>query len=122
MSRAEYWNDPQAPAANSLVPACGVLAVDERGRLLLQRRRDTGQWALPMGKMEIGETPRLRRGFMQAGGTVSALRGRTVSTRRVARLRDQLCRRWAAITRIRSGPRLQSPVSFTSSGRPAPAE
>jgi len=34
-----------------------VLAVDERGRLLLQRRRDTGQWALPMGKMEIGETP-----------------------------------------------------------------
>ena len=57
MSRVEYWNDPQAPVANSLVPACGVLAVDEQGRLLLQRRRDTGQWALPMGKMEIGETP-----------------------------------------------------------------
>ena len=25
--------------------------------MLLQRRRDTGQWALPMGKMELGETP-----------------------------------------------------------------
>lgn len=58
MSRVEYWNDPDAPAPNSLVPACGVLAADAQGRLLLQRRRDTGQWALPMGKMELGETPR----------------------------------------------------------------
>lgn len=57
MGRVEHWNDPGAPAPNSLVPACGVLAVDDRGRVLLQRRRDTGQWALPMGKMELGETP-----------------------------------------------------------------
>jgi len=57
MSRTEYWNNSHAPAPNSLVPACGVLAVDNRGRMLLQRRRDTGQWALPMGKMELGETP-----------------------------------------------------------------
>jgi 8-oxo-dGTP pyrophosphatase MutT (NUDIX family) len=57
MSRVEYWNDPGAPAPNSLVPACGVLAVDGQGWVLLQRRRDTGQWALPMGKMELGETP-----------------------------------------------------------------
>lgn len=57
MSRTEYWNDPAAPAPNSLVPACGVLASDEHGRILLQRRRDTGQWAIPMGKQEFGETP-----------------------------------------------------------------
>jgi 8-oxo-dGTP pyrophosphatase MutT (NUDIX family) len=57
VSRVEYLNDPAAPAPNSLVPACGVLAADEQGRLLLQRRRDTGQWALPMGRMELGETP-----------------------------------------------------------------
>ena len=56
-SRTEYWHDPHAPTPNSLVPACGLLAVDQDGRLLLQRRRDTGQWAIPMGKMEIGETP-----------------------------------------------------------------
>lgn len=56
VGRTEYWHDPAAPAANSLVPACGVLAVDDQGRVLLQRRRDTGQWAIPMGKMEIGET------------------------------------------------------------------
>ncbi|GAA1703004.1 NUDIX domain-containing protein [Nonomuraea bangladeshensis] len=57
MGRVEYWNDPGAPKANSLVPACGTVTVDDAGRILMQRRRDTGQWALPMGKMEIGETP-----------------------------------------------------------------
>ena len=57
MGRTEYWNDPAAPKPNSLVPACGVLAVDDSGRVLLQRRRDTGQWAIPMGKQELGETP-----------------------------------------------------------------
>lgn len=58
MGRAEYWNDPAAPKPNSLVPAAGILAVDNHGRLLLQRRRDTGQWAIPMGKQEFGETIR----------------------------------------------------------------
>jgi 8-oxo-dGTP pyrophosphatase MutT (NUDIX family) len=57
MGRIEYLNDPAAPKPNSLVPACGVLAVDGQGRVLLQRRRDTGQWAIPMGKQELGETP-----------------------------------------------------------------
>ncbi|MFB4272105.1 NUDIX hydrolase [Nonomuraea sp. GTA35] len=57
MGRVEYWNDPEAPKANSLVPACGTVTVDDAGRILMQLRRDTGQWALPMGKMEIGETP-----------------------------------------------------------------
>jgi 8-oxo-dGTP pyrophosphatase MutT (NUDIX family) len=54
--RIEYLNDPAAPKPNSLVPAAGVLAVDDAGRVLLQRRRDTGQWAIPMGKQELGET------------------------------------------------------------------
>lgn len=56
MGRVEYWHSPDAPEPNSLVPAAGVLAVNDRGDVLLQRRRDTGQWALPMGKQEIGET------------------------------------------------------------------
>lgn len=56
MSRVEYWHDPAAPIANSLVAAAGVLAVNEEGAILLQRRRDTEQWALPMGKQEIGES------------------------------------------------------------------
>lgn len=57
MGRTDYFHDPAAPKANSLVPAAGILAEDDAGRLLLQRRRDTGQWAIPMGKMELGETP-----------------------------------------------------------------
>jgi 8-oxo-dGTP pyrophosphatase MutT (NUDIX family) len=56
LGRTEYWHDPTAPTPNSLVPAAGILAVDDSGAILLQRRRDTGQWALPMGKQEIGET------------------------------------------------------------------
>jgi 8-oxo-dGTP pyrophosphatase MutT (NUDIX family) len=56
VGRTEYLNDPAAPKANSLIPAAGVLARAEDGRVLLQRRRDTGQWAIPMGKQEIGET------------------------------------------------------------------
>jgi 8-oxo-dGTP pyrophosphatase MutT (NUDIX family) len=57
MGRTDFFHDEQAPKPNSLVPAAGVLAVDEQGRLLLQRRRDTGDWAIPMGRMELGETP-----------------------------------------------------------------
>jgi ADP-ribose pyrophosphatase YjhB (NUDIX family) len=67
-------DDPDAPKPNSLVPACGILAVDETGRILLQRRRDTGQWALPMGKMELGETPSqyaIRETLEETGVTVA---------------------------------------------------
>ena len=56
LGRVEYLNDPAAPKPNSLFPAAGVLAVDNAGPLLLQRHRDTGQWAIPMGKQELGET------------------------------------------------------------------
>ncbi len=33
-----------------------VLVFDAQGRILLQRRRDTGDWAIPGGMMEPGET------------------------------------------------------------------
>src|SRR5262249_13810566 len=56
MGRTEYYNDPAAPKANTLIPASNLLVVDETGAILLQRRRDTGQWALPGGAQDIGET------------------------------------------------------------------
>lgn len=56
MGRREFWHDPNAPAVNSLVAAAGTLTVRDDGAILLQRRRDTGQWALPMGAQDIGET------------------------------------------------------------------
>lgn len=54
--RTDYWDDPDAPEPNSLVPGGAALVVDDRGRLLLQRRADSGNWSLPGGAMELGET------------------------------------------------------------------
>ncbi|MFI6443535.1 NUDIX hydrolase [Kitasatospora sp. NPDC050543] len=56
MGRRDYEDDPNAPKPNSLVPAASVVVVDEAGRVLLQRRTDNGMWALPGGKMELGES------------------------------------------------------------------
>ncbi|MEV7178273.1 NUDIX domain-containing protein [Kitasatospora sp. NPDC093679] len=56
MARRDYEDDPNAPEPNSLVPAASVVVVDEAGRILLQRRTDNGMWALPGGKMELGES------------------------------------------------------------------
>lgn len=56
MGRRDYEDDPHAPAANSLVPAASAVVTDDAGRILLQRRVDNGMWALPGGRMEIGET------------------------------------------------------------------
>jgi ADP-ribose pyrophosphatase YjhB (NUDIX family) len=56
MGRRDFHNDPAAPPANSLVPAASVVVVDEQNRILLHRRADNGQWALPGGVMEIGES------------------------------------------------------------------
>ncbi|MFG2994583.1 NUDIX domain-containing protein [Streptomyces sp. NPDC048257] len=56
MPRRDYEGDPNAPLANSLVPAASAIVVDDDGRVLLQRRTDNGAWALPGGKMELGES------------------------------------------------------------------
>lgn len=56
MARRDYENDPDAPEANSLVPAASAVVVEESGRILLQRRGDNGMWALPGGAMHIGES------------------------------------------------------------------
>lgn len=56
MGRRDYYDDADAPTANSLVPAASAVVVDDQGRLLLHRRRDNEMWALPGGKMELGES------------------------------------------------------------------
>jgi ADP-ribose pyrophosphatase YjhB (NUDIX family) len=54
--RTDYYHEPAAPAANSLVPGGSALVEDEAGGILLQRRADSGNWSLPGGTMGIGET------------------------------------------------------------------
>lgn len=56
MARREYYDDPQAPAPNSLVVATSAVVTDGQGRILLQRRADSGNWALPGGAMELTES------------------------------------------------------------------
>jgi 8-oxo-dGTP pyrophosphatase MutT (NUDIX family) len=56
MSRTDYFNDPHAPRANSIVPAASAIVTDDEGNILLHRRSDNDLWALPGGAMEIGES------------------------------------------------------------------
>ncbi|GAB3557982.1 ADP-ribose pyrophosphatase YjhB (NUDIX family) [Actinopolyspora lacussalsi] len=58
MSKRDYYGDPQAPTANSLVVAVAVVGRDESGRVLLIERTDNDLWALPGGAQDIGETTR----------------------------------------------------------------
>lgn len=56
MTRTEYYDDPHAPKPNSMVAAASAVVTDDQGRILLQRRRDNGLWALPGGGMELSDS------------------------------------------------------------------
>jgi len=56
--RVEYFNDPGAPRANSLVVAVTAVVTNDQGELLLQKRTDNELWGLPGGAMDIGESIR----------------------------------------------------------------
>jgi 8-oxo-dGTP pyrophosphatase MutT (NUDIX family) len=58
-------------------PAVSAVIFDRRGRLLLQQRSDGGQWGLPGGSVEIGESVReavVREVLEETGLTVAARR------------------------------------------------
>ena len=54
--RVEYFDDPNAPRANSLVVAVTAVVTNDQGELLLQKRTDNDLWGLPGGAMNIGES------------------------------------------------------------------
>ncbi|HEY4454442.1 MAG TPA: NUDIX domain-containing protein [Pseudonocardiaceae bacterium] len=56
MARIDYYGDPAAPSANSIVVAVTAFVLDEKSRLLVIRRTDSGRYAIPGGAQEIGET------------------------------------------------------------------
>lgn len=56
MTRTEFYDAPDAPEPNSMVVAASAVVTDEHGRILLQRRRDNGLWALPGGGMDLGDS------------------------------------------------------------------
>jgi 8-oxo-dGTP pyrophosphatase MutT (NUDIX family) len=56
VARTEYYDDPNAPEPNSMVVAASAVVTDDKGRILLQRRRDSDLWALPGGGMELTDS------------------------------------------------------------------
>ncbi|MFE2836930.1 NUDIX domain-containing protein [Streptomyces mirabilis] len=53
--RTDYFNDPAAPKANSIVPAVTAFVVNDAGDVLLEQRSDNGRWGMPGGAQEVGE-------------------------------------------------------------------
>jgi 8-oxo-dGTP diphosphatase len=54
--RLEYDHQPDAPAATCVAPCAFAAVRDITGRLLLVRRCDTGDWELPGGHVDPGES------------------------------------------------------------------
>lgn len=54
--RIDYYDDPNAPKANSLVPAVNVVVENDKGEILMIRRTDNDNWALPGGAIDLGES------------------------------------------------------------------
>jgi len=54
--RIDYYDDPNAPKANSLVPSVNVVVVNDAGEILMIRRTDNDNWAVPGGAIELGES------------------------------------------------------------------
>ncbi len=55
-SRIDYYDDPDAPTANSLVPSANVIVLNEVGEVLTIHRTDNDNWAVPGGAMDLGES------------------------------------------------------------------
>ncbi|MFF4990252.1 NUDIX hydrolase [Streptosporangium saharense] len=54
--RIDFYDDPAAPAPNSLVPSVNVVVVNDAGDILMIRRSDNGNWAVPGGAIDLGES------------------------------------------------------------------
>ena len=52
----EYYQDPNAPRADDVLPAAFAAVRNVAGEVLLVRRIDDGYWELPGGRLEVGET------------------------------------------------------------------
>ena len=53
--RHDYYDDPQAPDANSVVPSAAAFVLHD-GAVLLTERSDNGNWSMPGGAQDPGES------------------------------------------------------------------
>jgi len=56
VARIDYFNEPNAPKANSVVPSVTAVVTDDQGRILMVHKTDNNLWALPGGGMDLGES------------------------------------------------------------------
>ena len=56
MPRVDYYNDPNAPKANSIAVAVSAFIQDDQDRILMIRRTDNDLYSIPGGQLELGET------------------------------------------------------------------
>lgn len=54
--RIDFYDDPAAPKPNSLVPSVNVVVTNEAGDVLMIRRSDNDNWAVPGGAIDLGES------------------------------------------------------------------
>ncbi|WP_433018126.1 NUDIX hydrolase [Kribbella sp. CA-294648] len=54
--RIDYYDDPEAPTANSMVPSVNVVIENQASEILMIRRSDNGNWAFPGGAIDLGES------------------------------------------------------------------
>ena len=54
--RIDYYDDPDAPAATTIVPSANVVVTNDAGEILLVRRSDNDNWAVPGGAVDLGES------------------------------------------------------------------
>jgi ADP-ribose pyrophosphatase YjhB (NUDIX family) len=54
--RIDFHDDPAAPRATRIVPSVNVAVTNEAGDLLLIRRSDNDNWAMPGGAVDLGES------------------------------------------------------------------
>jgi len=54
--RIDYYDDPNAPKANSLVPSVNVVVTNDQSEILMIRRTDNDNWAVPGGAIDLGES------------------------------------------------------------------
>ncbi|GAA2690335.1 NUDIX hydrolase [Nonomuraea recticatena] len=54
--RIDFYDDPDAPTPNSLVPSVNVVVTNANGDLLMIRRSDNDNWAVPGGAIDLGES------------------------------------------------------------------
>ncbi|MER5650695.1 NUDIX domain-containing protein [Streptosporangium sp. NPDC002524] len=54
--RIDFYDDPSAPAPNSLVPSVNVVVTNDAGDILMIHRTDNDNWAVPGGAIDLGES------------------------------------------------------------------